>query len=116
MVFGEWISPQWLFHAAPRIAQAASTRTRTAAGREATDGLLYAGVVGLRFARLVLVVPALEEIFWRGFLLRYLVREDFTGVPIGTFTWMSFTVVALGFMLEHSTPGLAGRPHRRSAL
>ncbi len=102
VVFAEWISPQWLFQAAPRSAGGFNPHLLPPGA--GADGLVYASVVGLRFARLVLVVPALEEIFWRGFLLRYLVREDFTSVPLGTFTWMSFGVVALGFMLEHSTP------------
>lgn len=57
----------------------------------------------LRFVRLVIVVPLVEEIFWRGFLLRYLIRDDFTKVPMGTFTWLSFAVVTAGFILEHST-------------
>jgi CAAX prenyl protease-like protein len=43
-----------------------------------------------------------EEIFWRGFLLRYLVSERFSAVAIGTFSWLSFTVVTLAFGLAHS--------------
>ena len=58
--------------------------------------------LGFRFVRLVIVVPLIEEIFWRGFLLRYLIRDDFTQVPIGAFSWLSFTVVTAGFVLEHS--------------
>jgi len=58
--------------------------------------------VPLRFIRLVIVVPLLEEIFWRGFLLRYLIDDDFTDVPIGAFSWKSFGIVTAGFCLEHS--------------
>jgi CAAX prenyl protease-like protein len=46
-------------------------------------------------------VPWLEEVFWRGFLLRYLVREDFLELPFGTCSRFSFLVVALAFMCEH---------------
>jgi CAAX prenyl protease-like protein len=60
--------------------------------------------LGTRFLRLVVVVPLLEEIFWRGFLLRYLIDEDFVRVPMGAFSWLSFTVVAVGFCFEHSMP------------
>jgi len=60
--------------------------------------------LGLRFLRLVVVVPLLEEIFWRGFLLRYLINEDFTQVPMGAFSWLSFGVVTAGFCFEHSLP------------
>ena len=58
--------------------------------------------VGVRFVRLVIVVPFVEEIFWRGFLLRWLIDSDFTRVPLGKFQWKSFGIVALLFMLEHA--------------
>lgn len=65
-------------------------------------GWPYALNLGLRFIRLVIVVPLVEEIFWRGFLLRFLIRDNFTQVPIGTFSWRSFAIVTAGFCLEHS--------------
>ena len=58
--------------------------------------------LGVRLLRLIVVVPLLEELFWRGFLLRYLIREDFTKVPVGEFSWLSFGVVTAGFVFEHS--------------
>ncbi len=63
---------------------------------------LYFATLVLRLLRLILVVPMLEEIFWRGLLLRYLVAENFEAVPFGTFSWFSFTVVTLGFALSHA--------------
>ncbi len=39
---------------------------------------------------LVVVVPLVEEIFWRGFLMRYLIKEDFQKVPFGTYAHLSF--------------------------
>ncbi len=68
------------------------------------SGWKYGLNLGLRFFRLVVVVPLIEEIFWRGFLLRYLIREDFTKVPVGAFSWLSFGVVTAGFTMEHSVP------------
>jgi len=67
---------------------------------------LYATVVALRFMRLVVVVPFIEEIFWRGFLLRYLIKEDFESVPPGTFTWFSFCATTIGFCAEHQVPDM----------
>jgi len=49
----------------------------------------------------VLVVPLMEELFWRSFLLRYLINADFESVPLGKFTWGSFLVSSLLFGLEH---------------
>ena len=68
------------------------------------EGWPYYLNVGIRFVRLVIIVPLVEEIFWRGFLLRWLIDHDFTRIPIGTFQWKSFTVVSLLFMLEHTPP------------
>ena len=50
----------------------------------------------------VIVVPLMEELFWRAFLIRWLVNEDFKSVPIGTFTWASFGVTVALFGAEHS--------------
>ena len=49
----------------------------------------------------MVVVPLVEEIFWRSLLLRYLISEKFETVPFGTFSWMSFAVVAVAFALSH---------------
>jgi CAAX prenyl protease-like protein len=94
VVLGIWVAPQWLLGTAPR-----------------TDGFnpdvfasspaLWWSSLALRFVRLVVVVPLLEEIFWRGFLLRYLIKEDFTKVPFGAFSVVSFSVVTVMFGLAH---------------
>lgn len=60
----------------------------------------YAGLA-MRFVRLVVVVPLVEEIFWRGFLLRWLVDPHWERVSFGTFTWRSFLLTTAGFALEH---------------
>lgn len=63
----------------------------------------YWATICLRFLRLVIVVPLVEEIFWRGFLLRYLINEKFAEVPFGTFSWFSFGAVTIAFTLAHSS-------------
>ena len=97
LVLGIWISPQELFGVAGRTH-----------GFDLTvfppGSPLYWGTLLARFARLVVVVPLLEEIFWRGFLLRYIIREDFESVPFGAFSWGSFAAVTLLFGLAHSGP------------
>ncbi len=49
----------------------------------------------------VLVVPVMEELFWRSFIIRYIVAQDFSKVPIGLFTWPSFLISSVLFGLEH---------------
>jgi uncharacterized protein len=56
----------------------------------------------LRLVGAVLVVPIAEEFFWRGFLIRWLVRSDFQTVAPGTFTWISFLITSGLFAAEHA--------------
>lgn len=91
LIFFLWVTPQVLFHCAPRI--------------EGFDPGVVPGMtpwmLATRFTRLVVVVPLLEEIFWRGFLLRYLMKEEFTELPFGSCNRYSFWAVATAFMLVH---------------
>mgnify|MGYP003382120729 CR=1 FL=1 len=55
----------------------------------------------VRLSELVIIVPLGEELFWRGFLARYLIADDFENVAQGTFTRFSFAVVTLAFVSVH---------------
>ena len=94
LVFLLWISPQAFFGFTPRTA--GFNPSLFAAQLPA-----YWLTVSLRFLRLVIVVPFIEEIFWRGFLLRYLIDERFSSVPFGVFSWLSFAIVSLAFGFAH---------------
>jgi uncharacterized protein len=100
LVFVLWISPQAFFGFPARSVGFNPEQF----GAQPT---LYWLTVSLRFLRLVVVVPLVEEIFWRGFLLRFLIAEDFERVPLGTFTWMSFGVVVVAFGFSHNRPDWA---------
>jgi uncharacterized protein len=65
------------------------------------EGAVRVLMTATRVAGAVIVVPIMEELFWRSFLLRYLVDPDFESVPVGHFTWMSFLATTLLFGLEH---------------
>ena len=59
----------------------------------------------LIFSRLVgasILVPVMEELFWRSWLLRYLISPNFSNVAIATFSWSSFIIGSLLFGLEHN--------------
>ncbi len=64
-------------------------------------------LMAARLSGAVIVVPLMEELFWRSFFIRYLIDQDFSKVPLGLFTWPSFLVTAVFFGLEHNLP-LAG--------
>jgi uncharacterized protein len=55
----------------------------------------------LRIATSVVLVPIVEELFWRGWMMRWLIKPEFTGVPIGSYTPLAFWAVALLFASEH---------------
>ena len=65
------------------------------------DGAPYWMNVSARMFRLVIIVPLVEEIFWRGFLLRFFIKDDFQTMPFGEFTWKSFGIVSLLFCFAH---------------
>lgn len=60
------------------------------------------GLIAFRMAGFVLIVPIMEEIFWRGFLQRYLVKEHFESVDLGTYTPLSFWATTGMFVLAHA--------------
>jgi uncharacterized protein len=97
IAFGIWISPQAVFGAELRLK-----------GFEphffASEGPGYWANLVARFVRMAVIVPLVEELFWRGFLLRYCIRGDFQRVPFGTFTWTSFLIVTVAFCFEHTVP------------
>ncbi len=57
----------------------------------------------LRFARSVVIVPLVEELFWRGFLMRYVQggEKPFTSVAFGTHTWLAFWITTVAVTLIH---------------
>lgn len=66
-----------------------------------SDFAWYSQIV-LRILVATIAVPIVEEIFWRGFMLRAFIDWDhFDRVPLGAFTWASFLGTSLVSMLEH---------------
>jgi len=47
------------------------------------------------------VVPPLEEVFYRSFLYRYLVKTNFLEMPFNRVHWLSFFVTSTFFGLQH---------------
>ena len=93
IVFILWINMDWDF--------------ATMGSSEAYDPRIlpekaYYSFIAVRLAGTALVVPVFEEIFWRSFVLRYIINQDFTKVKIGAFTWMSFLISSLLFGSEHN--------------
>jgi CAAX prenyl protease-like protein len=99
VVFGIWIAADliwpsyrshWLFQN-PLVGAAGSPQTELAR----TIFLIFR-VVGT-----TLLVPIIEEFFWRGWLMRYLIDQNFLKVALGTYAGRSFWLTALLFASEH---------------
>jgi len=94
-VFALWIAPDLLF---PGYRDALYGMHGHAFPEQArTDPVALA----LRAARAVILVPIVEELFWRAWLPRWLIRRDFRSVPLGTYTPFAFAATALLFAVEH---------------
>ena len=99
-VFLIWIGPDllfgyrhyWLFD---------NAITGTAASSVAPALRQNVMFVVLRVASSVALVPVLEELFWRGWLMRWLIDQDFQKVPLGTYARAAFWIVAVLFASEH---------------
>jgi CAAX prenyl protease-like protein len=103
--FGLWIALDALQQMIPGLPALVSQVFGSRAGFNPWEGerssLIRLLFVGVRLVGLVAIVPVMEEIFWRGFLARYLISDDFRSVPQGKFTQFSFAVVTLAFASVH---------------
>jgi len=57
--------------------------------------------VAVRTIGSALVVPPIEEAFYRSFLYRYFIRLDFQNLPFNQLHWLSLIVTSLLFGLAH---------------
>ena len=73
---------------------------RGVAGELSGNGATGAEIL-LRVAGAVLVVPVMEELFWRSFLIRWLERATFLSVDPRTVRWRSILLAAAVFGAEH---------------
>ena len=101
-VFLIWIGPDLLFGPGYRRfwlfenPVTGSAKTSLSAGLQVSAWFMAVRTIGS-----ALFVPPLEELFWRGWLMRWLIDKDFEKVPLGTYAWASFWLVALLFASEH---------------
>ena len=99
-VFAIWIGPDyvfgyrhhWLFE---------NSVTGQATSSLPLDLQSNIGFLILRSVSSFALVPLLEELFWRGWLMRWLVNRDFLKVPLGLYVPSAFWMVAILFASEH---------------
>jgi CAAX prenyl protease-like protein len=96
LAFVVWVAPQEWFGAERRVG-----------GFDLWffgGGVAFKWNAAIRVLRLVVVVPLLEELFWRGFLLRHLAHEPFDEISVGHRSWGAFGAVAVLFAVAHWGP------------
>ena len=92
VVFFIWVLPEGLY---PQIGHSEFNPYEQASGY----GVYF--VITFRLIGATLVVPLMEELFWRSFGLRYAIQSDFKSVPLGQFSWFSFIFISILFGFEH---------------
>jgi uncharacterized protein len=65
------------------------------------DGEIDVLLAGIRLAGAALVVPPMEELFWRSFVMRWMVDRNFRCVDPRRVTWVPLLLVSLVFAVEH---------------
>jgi CAAX prenyl protease-like protein len=66
------------------------------------DGRIDWTLAGPRLLALVLVVPVMEELFWRSFLLRWIDRRNFLSADPRSASPAAFAISSVLFASEHS--------------
>ena len=57
--------------------------------------------LALRVLRSAVLVPVIEELFWRAWLMRWLISPRFRTIALGSWTRQSFWLTAVMFAAEH---------------
>ncbi len=65
------------------------------------DGAINPVLAGFRIFGAMLVVPLMEELFWRSFVMRWIVRPDFMAIAPAAVRLFPFVVTAVLFGFQH---------------
>ncbi len=100
LVFAIWVAPDTLFHYRHHWLFD-NPLMRVAAGALSKELQGSFRFLAIRIAGSALVVPVVEELFWRGWLMRWAMDRDWQKIPLGTYRAGSFWLVAVLFATEH---------------
>lgn len=100
-VFFLWIAPDMLFARYRELPLFSNSIVGHLHSSLKPEALRSPWVLSWRTARAVLIVPIVEELFWRAWLMRWLINPDFQKVPLGAYSPVAFWATALLFASEH---------------
>jgi CAAX prenyl protease-like protein len=100
-VFVIWVAPEviWPGYRQSWLFNNALTGQAISSVPEAWRGIPL--VIVSRAIRAIVLVPIIEELFWRGWLMRWLVDTHFERVGLGTYTRYAFWTSAVLFASVH---------------
>jgi hypothetical protein len=101
-VFAAWIAPDLLFPGYRHGWLFENALTGSAVAGFPADARQPA-VLWLRALRACIVVPIVEELFWRAWLMRWIVAPEFLKIPLGSWSPRAFWIVAALFASEHGS-------------
>jgi len=95
-----WIAPDALFayRHSSLFENSLTGRAETSVAPELRVSPVF---LALRAAGSTLVVPVIEELFWRAWLMRWLIDKHFLSVKLGTYAPGAFWITAILFASEH---------------
>lgn len=100
-VFVLWIGPDFLFPGYRNHWLFQNPITGSLKSSLSMEALRDPAALALRSLRAVLIVPVVEELFWRGWLMRWMISPDFEKVAPGTYERQAFWVTAILFASVH---------------
>jgi len=102
-VFVIWIAPDLLFPGYRQhwLFQNSILGQTSSSVPEAT--LLQPVVLWSRIIRAVVLVPIIEELFWRAWLMRWIISQRFEEVKLGAYARGAFWITAVLFASEHGS-------------
>jgi CAAX prenyl protease-like protein len=104
VVFVIWVAPDYLFPAWHHFILFDNGLMGHPAGNTPRASKSDPVFLLFRIAISVIAVPILEELFWRGWMIRWVINpHHFESLPLGAYTPAAFWSVALLFASEHGS-------------
>jgi uncharacterized protein len=100
-VFAIWIAPDLLFPGYRQHWLFQNAIVGQGSGAVPEAALLAPVVLWSRIIRAVVLVPIIEELFWRAWLMRWLISPRFEEIKLGAYVPSAFWITAVLFASEH---------------
>jgi CAAX prenyl protease-like protein len=100
-VFVIWVGPDILFPGY-RLHRLFQNPILGRIGSPVPEQILKAPLVlSTRIFRAIVLVPIIEELFWRAWFMRWLISPHFEQIKLGSYAPMAFWITAVLFASEH---------------